>query len=399
LGSSETLVSDRNARISPTMETPPRAGDLDLARVPASATGVIIVDLGQIRANWRALAQRVAPAECAAVVKADAYGLGAAQVIPALVKEGCRTFFVATIGEAARARILAPKAAIYILDGLLPGTGPEFLAIGAIPVLASFEEVKEWEALALARGERLPTALHVDSGLNRLGMTGVDMNAIDTEERARHLDVRLIVSHLACADNPGHDMNAWQRDNFDAMRRYMPNVPASLVASDGLMLGVDYHYDLVRPGYALYGGQAFQGGPAPVAPVLAVKARVLQVRVVQPSDTVGYSATWRPKGPSRIAIVAAGYDDGVARALSRGTGEDGAHVMFEGKLAPIVGRVSMDLITVDVTKLEQPPARGDFVDLIGPGLPIETIGAAAGTIGYEVLTRLGRRFHRLYRGG
>jgi alanine racemase len=399
LGSSETLVSDRNARISPTMETPPRAGDLDLARVPASATGVIIVDLGQIRANWRALAQRVAPAECAAVVKADAYGLGAAQVIPALVKEGCRTFFVATIGEAARARILAPKAAIYILDGLLPGTGPEFLAIGAIPVLASFEEVKEWEALALARGERLPTALHVDSGLNRLGMTGVDMNAIDTEERARHLDVRLIVSHLACADNPGHDMNAWQRDNFDAMRRYMPNVPASLVASDGLMLGVDYHYDLVRPGYALYGGQAFQGGPAPVAPVLAVKARVLQVRVVQPSDTVGYSATWRPKDPSRIAIVAAGYDDGVARALSRGTGEDGAHVMFEGKLAPIVGRVSMDLITVDVTKLEQPPARGDFVDLIGPGLPIETIGAAAGTIGYEVLTRLGRRFHRLYRGG
>jgi alanine racemase len=399
LGSSETFVSDRNARISPTMETPPRAGDLDLARVPASATGVIIVDLGQIRANWRALAQRVAPAECAAVVKADAYGLGAAQVIPALVKEGCRTFFVATIGEAARARILAPKAAIYILDGLLPGTGPEFLAIGAIPVLASFEEVKEWEALALARGERLPTALHVDSGLNRLGMTGVDMNAIDTEERARHLDVRLIVSHLACADNPGHDMNAWQRDNFDAMRRYMPNVPASLVASDGLMLGVDYHYDLVRPGYALYGGQAFQGGPAPVAPVLAVKARVLQVRVVQPSDTVGYSATWRPKGPSRIAIVAAGYDDGVARALSRGTGEDGAHVMFEGKLAPIVGRVSMDLITVDVTKLEQPPARGDFVDLIGPGLPIETIGAAAGTIGYEVLTRLGRRFHRLYRGG
>jgi alanine racemase len=133
--------------------------------------------------------------------------------------------------------------------------------------------------------------------------------------------------------------------------------------------------------------------------VLAVKARVLQVRVVQPSDTVGYSATWRPKDPSRIAIVAAGYDDGVARALSRGTGEDGAHVMFEGKLAPIVGRVSMDLITVDVTKLEQPPARGDFVDLIGPGLPIETIGAAAGTIGYEVLTRLGRRFHRLYRGG
>jgi alanine racemase len=381
------------------METPPRAGDPDLAGVPASATGVIIVDLGQIRANWRALAQRVAPAECAAVVKADAYGLGAAHVIPALVKEGCGTFFVATIAEAAQARGLAPKATIYVLDGLLPGAGSELLAIGAIPALASFEEVKEWATLAAARGQRLPTVLHLDTGLSRLGLTGSDMNVIATEGRTRSLDVRLIMSHLACADNPEHDMNALQRENFDAMRGYMAHVPASLVASDGLMLGVDYHYDLVRPGYALYGGQAFQGGPAPVAPVLNVKARVLQVRHVQPGDKVGYSATWRPSRPTRLAIVAAGYDDGVARALSRGTGEDGAHVMFEGKLAPIVGRVSMDLITVDVTKLKHPPVRGDFVDLIGPGLPIETIGAAAGTIGYEVLTRLGRRFHRIYRGG
>ncbi len=373
--------------------------DAELAAVPTSATGVIIVDLGQIRANWRALAGRVAPAECAAVVKADAYGLGAAHVIPALVKEGCRTFFVATIAEAAQARGLAPEATIYVLDGLLPGTGSELLAIGAIPALASFEEVKEWATLAAARGARLPTVLHLDTGLSRLGLTGSDMNVIATEGRARSLDVRLIMSHLACADNPEHDMNALQRENFDAMRGYMAHVPASLVASDGLMLGVDYHYDLVRPGYALYGGQAFQGGPAPVAPVLIVKARVLQVRHVQPGDQVGYSATWRPNRPTRLAIVAAGYDDGVARALSRGTGEDGAHVMFEGKLAPIVGRVSMDLITVDVTKLKHPPVRGDFVDLIGPGLPIETIGAAAGTIGYEVLTRLGRRFHRIYRGG
>jgi alanine racemase len=383
------------------MESSPRALVADLADVPASATGVVIIDLDQIGANWRALAQRVAPAECGAVVKADAYGLGAQRVIPALWNAGCRTFFVATVSEAVEARALVPDANICVLGGLLPGTGPELLSIRAIPALASLEEVKEWGALAASRGEPLPTILHIDTGLSRLGISGVDMNVIDTEDYTRGLNLRLIMSHLACADNPTHDMNDLQRQNFDAMRDYAAfrGVPASLVASDGLMLDVGYHYDVVRPGYALYGGQAFQGGPAPVAPVLTVKARVLQVRHVHPGDRVGYSATWTPKRPSRIAIVSAGYDDGVARALSRGTGEEGAHVMFDGRLAPIVGRVSMDLITVDVTKLKQPPARGDFVDLIGPGLPIETIGAAAGTIGYEVLTRLGRRFHRIYRGG
>jgi alanine racemase len=383
------------------MQSPPRALAADLADVPASATGVVIIDLDQIGANWRALAQRVAPAECGAVVKADAYGLGAKRVIPALWNAGCRTFFVATVSEAIAARVLVPDANICVLGGLLPFTGSELLSVRAIPALASLEEVQEWGALAASRNERLPTILNLDTGLSRLGISAVDMNVIDTEQYTRGLNLRLIMSHLACADNPAHDMNDLQRQNFDAMRDYASfrGVPASLVASDGLMLGVGYHYDLVRPGYALYGGQAFQGGPAPVTPVLAVKARVLQVRHVQADDRVGYSATWTPKRPSRIAIVAAGYDDGVARALSRGTGEEGADVMFDGKLAPIVGRVSMDLITVDVTKLNQPPVRGDFVDLIGPGLPIETIGAAAGTIGYEVLTRLGRRFHRIYRGG
>jgi alanine racemase len=376
----------------------PRPPQLDVSSVPPGATGVILVDLAQLAANWQALARRVAPAECGAVVKADAYGLGAARVIPALWRAGCRTFFVATIAEAGEARALVPEANICVLDGLLPGTGMELLALRALPALASFEEFNEWAALAVTRGERLPTILHIDTGLSRLGMSASDMNVIDTQELARPLDLRLLMSHLACADNPAHDMNERQREAFDAMRDYpaFRGVRASLVASDGLMLGAAYHYDLVRPGYALYGGQAFQGGPAPVAPVVSVKARVLQVRHVQAGDTVGYAATWSPKRPTRIAVIAAGYDDGVARALSRGTGEVGASVAFHGEFAPIVGRVSMDLITVDVTKLKAVPQRGDFVDLVGAGLPIETIGAAAGTIGYEVLTRLGRRFHRIY---
>jgi alanine racemase len=164
------------------------------------------------------------------------------------------------------------------------------------------------------------------------------------------------------------------------------------------MLGSAFHYDLVRPGYALYGGQASQAGQAPVGPVVTVQARILQVRGVSEGESVGYSATWRAKKQSRIAVIAAGYDDGIARGLSRATGETGASVSIGGKLAPIVGRVSMDLITVDVTTLSPPPERGDLVELIGPGLTIESMGTAAGTIGYEVLTRLGRRFHRVYTG-
>jgi alanine racemase len=291
--------------------------------------------------------------------------------------------------------LLAPEATIYALDGLLPGAGPELVASGAIPVLSSLDEVVEW--IKVARGDRrLPAAVHVDTGLNRLGLSPSDVAVLDGEGYLARLDLRLVMSHLACADNPEDRKNEEQRRAFERLRAYFPGVCASLVASDGLMLGNAYHYDLVRPGYALYGGQAFQGGPTPVGPVVSVKARVLQVRYVTEGESVGYSATWRPERPARIAVVAAGYDDGLARALSRASCESGLSVAIAGQLAPIVGRVSMDLITVDVTKLKAPPTRGELVDLIGPGLSIENMGTAAGTIGYEVLTRLGRRFHRVY---
>ena len=387
-------MSDRNAQL--TTSKAPAQGPAQMPDIPASATGVITVDLRQIRTNWRSLSERVAPAECGAVVKADAYGLGAARVIPALYAAGCRSFFVATPGEAIAARRLAPEATIYALDGLLPGAGAELIGCGAVPVLASLEEVREWAALATDSGRRLPAALHVDTGLNRLGLSWSDVSVLDGEGFIERIDLRLVMSHLACADNAVDPKNEEQREAFDKMRWYFPDVRASLAASDGLMLGAPYHYDLVRPGYALYGGQAFQGSPTPVAPVVTVKARVLQVRYVAQGESVGYSATWRPTRPSRIAVIAAGYEDGLARALSRGSGEAGLCVAIGGALAPIVGRVSMDLVTVDVTKLKVPPARGDFVDIIGPGLSIEAMGAAAGTIGYEVLTHLAARFHRHY---
>jgi alanine racemase len=369
--------------------------------VPASATGVITIDLAAIADNWRALAERVKPAKCGAVVKADAYGLGAERVIPALAAAGCRHFFIATPDEAQQARRLAPSATVFVLDGLLPGSGEDLVTAAAVPVLSDLGAVREWAALAAARDVRLPAALQLDSGLNRLGLGEADIATLMAEvDVLMRFDLKLIMSHLACADDPNDAKNAEQLAAFRTLAARLFPAPLSLAASDGLMLGSAYHFDLVRPGYALYGGQAFKGGTTPVRPVVRVEARVVQVRDVADGETVGYSATFRAKGNRRIATIAAGYADGLFRALSASNRESGGSVSINGHLAPIAGRVSMDLITVDVTDVPGPPLqRGNLVCLIGPDIPIEAMGAAAGTIGYEVLTSLGRRFHRDYRDG
>jgi len=370
--------------------------------VPAGATGVITVDLSRIRANWRTLAQRVAPAGCAAVVKADAYGLGAARVIPALYQAGCRNFFVATIDEACKARGYAPGATIYVLDGILPGSAGDIAAIGARPVVTSIGEAQSWAALTQGDDATAPPlALHIDTGLHRLGMGETELDLLLADgDLARRLDIALVMSHLACADEASHPMNRTQLEAFRRLRAKVPKARASLAASDGLMLGRDYHFDLVRPGYALYGGQASPNRTTPVGPVVRVSVRILQVHDVPAGGTIGYSATYCAASPRRIATIAAGYADGVFRHASAGDGETGGAVSIRGQRAPIVGRVSMDLVTVDITAIEGPPLeRGDFVDLVGPDLPLETVGSGAGSIGYEVLTRLGTRFHRNYVDG
>ena len=390
---------------------------------PAHATGVVTIDLQRITANWRALADLVRPAECAAVVKADAYGLGAARVIPALAAAGCRTFFVATLDEAIVARGLAPSVRILVLDGVLPGAEATMRAAGVVPVLSSLAEAERWGQLSSSRHERLACALHVDTGLNRLGLAAGEVRALATNSHLLdRLDVVLVMSHLACADDPASAKNAQQRDVFEGLAPLLPSAHRSLAASDGLMLGKPYHYDLVRPGYALYGGQAFGGGRTPVQPVVELHVKVLQVRDVVPGQTVGYAATWSPSRASRIAIIAAGYADGLFRHMSRSShiaspektaaaisvpaptdnsrsARPSAWIAVRGQFAPIVGRVSMDLITVDVTDIDGGVTPGDLVEVIGPHISIEDVGVGAGTIGYEVLTSLGRRFHRVYRGG
>ncbi|HET6388119.1 alanine racemase [Hyphomicrobium sp.] len=364
----------------------------------ASATGTITVDLAQIVANWRALSIKVAPARCAAVVKADAYGLGAERVIGALARAGCTTFFIATPGEAEQARKIAPDASIYALDGLVGNSAVAFDRLSVKPVLSTLDDVVAWSALSRARGRELPAALHIDTGLNRLGLPVRDVRRLAAEpSMMQGVAVDLIMSHLASADNPRDPKNRDQLLAFETLTNLFPGTPRSLAASDGLMLGHAFHFDLVRPGYALYGGQASQSNPAPVKPAVTVSARILAVADVVPGETVGYSATWRAKRPSRIATIAAGYADGVPRNASAPDGRPGGHVLISGHLAPIVGRVSMDLITVDVTDLPEGAAMpGEFAKLIGEGLTIEDAGFAAGTIGYEILTRLGHRFARLY---
>jgi alanine racemase len=371
-----------------------------MVEIAASETGVLRIDLNAIAGNWRALARRVAPADCGAVVKADAYGLGVARVLPALASSGCHTFFVATPREAAEARALNGQARIFVLDGLFPGAADVILAAGAIPCLASLAEVVEWSAHARRIGARLATALHIDSGLHRLGLTAADVQQLASQPgRLDPLDVVLVMSHLAAADDPADPANAAQLRAFAGMRAMLPRAPASLAASDGLMLGPDFHFDLVRPGYALYGGQAFQGARAPVSPVVSLYARVLQVRDVAPGGAVGYSGAWRAARVSRIATLAVGYADGFGRAASAATGTRGGSVVIHGARLPVVGRVSMDLITVDVTDCPVTVERGDVAELIGATLALETVGADARSIGYEVLTRLGRRMQRVYIGG
>ena len=364
----------------------------------ASATGIITVDLGAIASNWKALAAKVSPAQCGAVVKADAYGLGAARVIPALLKAGCKTFFIATLSEAETARKLAPKAVIYALDGLVGGDGRVFSDLSVMPVLSTLDDVTAWSSLAKSRTSKLAAAVHIDTGLNRLGLPSRDTRRLAAEPALlSNIDIKLVMSHLACADNPADKKNRDQLLAFETLSALFPRVPRSLAASDGLMLGPAYHFDLVRPGYALYGGQASQSQPAPVKPAVTVSARILAVIDCAPGETVGYAATWRARRPARIATIAAGYADGIPRSASSPDAIAGGHVMIAGVIAPIVGRVSMDLITVDVTDLPTGSAKpGDFAKLICDGLTIEDAGYAAATIGYEILTRLGPRFVRLY---
>lgn len=353
--------------------------------------GRLTVDLGALVDNWRACAALAGPAETAGVVKADAYGCGADRVGPALAAAGCRTFFVAVPAEGIALRRVLPEAAIYVLGGFSDGAGAAYVAHRLRPVLGATEEVEAW--LAETGDDGGPVALHVDTGMNRLGLSPAEAAAIATDTALlRRLSPALLMSHLAAADDPRHPLTARQIDTFRAVRALYPTVPASLANSASLLSRPETRHDLVRPGIAVYGGRSV-ADRAPLRSVVTVEGHVVQVRPVAPEDTVGYGAAFVARRPGRIALVSLGYADGYPRRAF----EAGAEVAIEGRRAPLAGRISMDLLAVDVTDLPAGVARrGALVELYGPTIPVDEVANRCGTIGYELLTVTGRRLERRY---
>jgi alanine racemase len=340
---------------------------------------VLTIDLDAIAANWAALAAR-AGVETAATIKADAYGLGAGPVAKRLAAAGARRFFVALAEEGAAIRqALGAGPEILVFSGHMAGDAQVIRNLGLTPVLNAAEQlVRHLEALP---GH--PFAIQLDTGMNRLGIEPRDWAAL--RDLALQARPRLILSHLACADEPDHLMNGQQLDEFQAMTEGC-GVPRSLAATGGILLGPAYAFDLVRPGIGLYGGAPFAGA----RPVVRLDLPVIQVRSVEPGESVGYSATWVASRPTRVATVAAGYADGLLRSLSgRGT-------LWAGDVpCPILGRVSMDLIAADVSATDPEP---DTLTILGPQQGVDALAEAAGTIGYEILTGLGPRYRRRYIG-
>jgi alanine racemase len=361
------------------------------------AAAVLTIDLDAIVENWRHLARRVAPATCAAVVKADAYGLGACAVAAALHRAGCRVFFVALLQEGIALRETLPAdAAIHVLHGPLPDTELEFLHHRLTPVLNAPDQIQRHTALARRLGRALPATMQIDTGMARMGLQESEL--LDWIERGgdmEGLDLRLVMSHLVSAEEPDNPLNEAQRRRFDRLRAALPACPASLANSSGIFLGRAFHYDLVRPGAALYGVAPVAGAANPMRSVVRLQARLLQVREVPAGEGVGYNHTWTARRSTRIATVSIGYADGYLRSLSnRATLRLGDHVL------PLVGRVSMDSVTVDASAV--PPETlepGALLDVIAGAHDINALAAQAGTSAYEILTQLGTRHERRYRDG
>ena len=376
------------------------SAEANQAAVLATATGVLTVDLDAIVANWRKLEKAAVPAECAAVIKADAYGCGVDPVARALAAAGCKTFFVATVDEARAARAAMPSATIYALDGIFQNCGDAFAKIDCKPVIGDLNELAEWDVFCRRSGWAGGAAIHIDTGMNRLGLTINEAQGIVPRINAGDHGITLVMSHLACAEALNHPLNAKQLATFREIVSLFTGVPASLSNSSGIFLSPQFQFDLVRPGAALYGINPTPEADNPMQPVVDLKARIVRIRNVERGDSVGYGGTWTARRPTRLAIVSAGYADGYFRAAGSNDGTRGAEVVVAGKRCPIAGRVSMDLIAVDITDLEKNAVRrGHMATLIGEGITVDELAHHFGTIGYEVLTSLGPRYARVYKGG
>jgi alanine racemase len=335
---------------------------------------VLEIDLGAVAANWLHLDARHGGAT-AGVIKADAYGLGAAQVAPTLLEAGCRHFFTAHLSEAVAVRDLVPGALLGVLNGLLPGEEDEFAARDIVPVLGSLHEIVLWRAAAARLERELPAILHVDTGMARLGLANAELDVLrDDPALLEGLRIAYVMTHLVAAEVADDPMNERQARKFAAAAARFPGIKTSFANSSGMFLGPGFASDLARPGAALYGINPVPGAANPMRAVIRLTARILQIHEISAGDTVGYNGVWTAMRPSRIATIATGH--------------------FDGHPVPLVGRVSMDLTTFDVTDTSAGP--GDWLSVIGPEHDVDAAAIEAGTNGYEILTSLGRRYQRRY---
>lgn len=363
----------------------------------------LTVDLSALVDNWRTMRTLSGKARTAAVVKADGYGLGIEDVGEALYGAGAADFFVAVPEEGATLRRFAPDARIFVLSGMWPGTEALFFENGLVPVLASEQQLALFAAATADYGD-YPCALQVDTGFNRLGLSHEEaMRLASDSARPARLSPVLILAHLACGDTPDAPMNRTQLERFRAVTAVFEGIEASLSASAGIFLGPDYHFDLTRPGIALYGGDSLPGSSSRLKPVATAEARIIQIREAKKGETVSYGACQTLTRDSRLAIVSAGYADGYMRALSgagvglRAAVPAGGAGFIAGHTVPVMGRITMDMTIFDLTDVPEGAVHaGDYIELIGAHIPLDDVAMAAGTIGYELLTTLGLRYSRRY---
>lgn len=349
----------------------------------------LTIDLDALASNWRFFRDQCDGAICSAVIKANGYGLGLGPVAHRLSKEGCETFFVAHLSEGIAARAaLGDGPTIYVFSGIMTGQCGLFHDHDLQPVLNDIGQIELWRELGLGA----PAGLHIDTGMNRLGISEEDIEGAN--EALTGVTLSLILSHLACASDPQHPKNGMQRAAFLAAAAQLPPAPLSLAASAGILLEGGYCFDMVRPGIGLYGGGPFDVEHVPLTPVATLEAPILQLRRIGPGDTVGYGASWQADRARIIATVALGYADGFLRA-----GSSRGFAIVGGAVCPVVGRVSMDLITLDVTGAGSAAKIGAMAQFLGRAAPIDAQAQALDTISYELLTGLGGRFERVYIGG
>jgi alanine racemase len=357
---------------------------------------LITIDLDALQANFRSCQERLQPALCAAVVKADAYGLGIRRIAPALSHAGCRQFFTATHREGIHLRSLLPEAEVFVFEGVTRANAGLFREHGLVPVLITPAQAAAWADQARTESRPLPAIIDIDTGMTRLGFGEAELQQLlDRRDDLELLDLRYVMTHFACADDPESDMLSEQLDRFDRLRSLLPDAPTSIGNSAGALLGPESSGDMARLGIVLYGGNPYAVGEPPLTAVLRVQSRILQVREIGRETPVGYGATYMARPGTRIATVGTGYADGYPRSLSnRGIAAIGGHRV------PVVGRISMDLITLDVTGLPDHLVKpGQLVDLIGPDVTLEEVAERAGTINHEILTGLSQRASRVFLGG